>query len=266
MKRVHFAFLLAMLAPLAHADDLQAAAAALNNKAYPEALRLYSQAANAGNAEAQLRLGEMYFYGSGVPVDEKTAQSWFQKSAAQGNAEASAAIKRVALRHARAADIAYWTSKYDGADLTQGRFACAEPVIPEVSTTNAEISKVSADYSAWRDCHNGFVDNLGAVLPLGKQIPSDVEELMTDEQMDAARSHLADVYKRVGAPRTAAAAATVARFDAWNARTTAQVATINEERKRRIDEQNLANTRDFARTDGGNPIGSRGATKNGGGR
>lgn len=266
MKPLYLILLVALQAPLAHADDLQAAAAALDNKAYPEALRLYTKAASAGSAEAQLRLGEMYFYGEGVAVDEKAARSWFDKSATQGNAEAVKAAGRIAQRRTRQADIDYWTSKYNGVDLGQGRFACAEPVIPESSPSNAEIAKVSADYSAWRDCHNGFIDNLAAVLPVGKQIPPDIEELMTDQQMDQARKHLEAVYKQVGTPRTSAAAAIAARFDAWNARTVAQVKTINEERKRRLDEQNLATAKDFARTDGGNPTGPRGATRNGGGR
>ncbi len=267
MKIVRLTLLLALLAsPLARADDMQDAAAALEKKAYPEALRLYTKAAAAGNAQAQFQLGDLYFYGEGVAVDEKAAMAWFQKSAAQGNKDAAAALVRVEQRHARQADIGYWVSKYDGADLSQGRFACAAPAIPEVSSDNTEISKVSTDYSAWRDCHNGFIDNLAAQLPVGKQIPSDVEVLMTDDEMTRARVHLDEVYRKVSSTRVSAAAATVARYEAWNGKTTAVVRTTNEERQRKIEEQKLANLRDFARTDGGNPIGAKGATRNGGGR
>lgn len=41
-----------------------------------------------GDVDAQYRLGEMYFYGQGVPKDATKAVEWFQKSADQGNAEA----------------------------------------------------------------------------------------------------------------------------------------------------------------------------------
>ncbi len=50
------------------------------------------QKAMAGNADAQLRLGQMYFRGEGVPKDAAKAVEWFQKAAAQGNAGAQYVI------------------------------------------------------------------------------------------------------------------------------------------------------------------------------
>ena len=48
---------------------------------------LQTQAAQ-GNAEAQNKLGKLYFLGQSVPLNNATAREWFEKSAAQGNADA----------------------------------------------------------------------------------------------------------------------------------------------------------------------------------
>ena len=41
-----------------------------------------------GNADAQNKLGKLYFMGQSVPQNTATAREWFEKSAAQGNADA----------------------------------------------------------------------------------------------------------------------------------------------------------------------------------
>jgi uncharacterized protein len=46
------------------------------------------QKAVAGNADAQLKLGEAYENGSGVPQNDEEAAKWYQKAAKQGNAAA----------------------------------------------------------------------------------------------------------------------------------------------------------------------------------
>ncbi|EFH23820.1 Sel1 repeat protein, partial [Neisseria polysaccharea ATCC 43768] len=46
------------------------------------------QAAEQGNAQAQLNLGWMYANGQGVRQDDAQATQWFRKSAEQGNAKA----------------------------------------------------------------------------------------------------------------------------------------------------------------------------------
>ena len=53
---------------------------------YKKAVYWYQKAAEQGNAEAQVRLGEMYYWGQGVARDYKKAKYWFQKAAEQGNA------------------------------------------------------------------------------------------------------------------------------------------------------------------------------------
>ncbi|MDR4470195.1 MAG: tetratricopeptide repeat-containing serine protease family protein [Nitrospira sp.] len=49
-----------------------------------EAIRWYSKAATAGNAEAQYSLGQSYWFGSGVSKDYQQAVQWFHKAAEQG--------------------------------------------------------------------------------------------------------------------------------------------------------------------------------------
>ncbi len=41
-----------------------------------------------GNADAQNKLGKLYFFGQNVSQNSTTAREWFEKSAAQGNADA----------------------------------------------------------------------------------------------------------------------------------------------------------------------------------
>ncbi|MDE2730342.1 MAG: tetratricopeptide repeat protein, partial [Bacteroidota bacterium] len=53
-----------------------------------EAVRLYRQSADQGNAYAQFRLGYMYFWGRGVPQNYREAVRLYRLSADQGNAYA----------------------------------------------------------------------------------------------------------------------------------------------------------------------------------
>jgi serine/threonine protein kinase len=53
-----------------------------------EAAHWYRRAADAGNAQGMLDLGGMYLLGTGVPKDEKAAASWFQRAIDLGNPSA----------------------------------------------------------------------------------------------------------------------------------------------------------------------------------
>jgi TPR repeat protein len=57
---------------------------------YQQALELYYESAEKGNAHSQLQLGKMFFQGVGVERDYQAALEWHQKSAEQGNGEAQA--------------------------------------------------------------------------------------------------------------------------------------------------------------------------------
>jgi TPR repeat protein len=54
-------------------------------KDYPKAVGAFQKAAAGGNAEAQRRLGFMYYHGEGVVHDNKQAVAWFEKAAAGGD-------------------------------------------------------------------------------------------------------------------------------------------------------------------------------------
>ena len=57
-----------------------------------EAVKWYRKAAEKGNAEAQLNLGEMYANGRGVEEDDVEAYKWFLLSGAQGTEQAKEKI------------------------------------------------------------------------------------------------------------------------------------------------------------------------------
>jgi len=82
------ALAVALLATAARANDLEAGIAAMNRKDYPTAFRLLEPLAKAGNAQAQLRLGLLYYHGHGVRESDAEAMRWFERAARQGNAEA----------------------------------------------------------------------------------------------------------------------------------------------------------------------------------
>lgn len=221
----------------AFADDLADANKALETKSYAQALQLYSKLAAAGNAEARFRLGEMYWYGQGVPADRAKGDALFAQAASGGIGEANKALARSARRAERSADIAYWTEKYDGADLTAGKYRCDRPVIPAVSKSNSDIAATNLAYKDWAACYNGFVANLGDAMPAGKRVPGDIVELMSDAEIEQARAHLDRVYASVADREQAHASALVAQHGAWEKATVAFVDDANKQAKVRKDMQ-----------------------------
>jgi cell division septation protein DedD len=57
---------------------------------YAEAIRQWRPLAEAGDADAQFNLGQAYRLGRGVPADLEQAQTWFERAAVQGHAQAEA--------------------------------------------------------------------------------------------------------------------------------------------------------------------------------
>jgi TPR repeat protein len=71
-----------------------------------EAVRYLKLAADQGDADGQYNLGTLYEEGRGVEQDERMAIYWYQKAAAQGQADAKAAVdklERLAQRDAKPA-------------------------------------------------------------------------------------------------------------------------------------------------------------------
>ena len=211
----------------AFAGELEDANALFAKKSYPEALKLYTKLANAGNAQAQQQLGAMYWYGEAGQVDEKKAEEWFRKAAAKGNAVAIASLELMKQRVERRADIDYWTSKYDGADLKSGDLRCPAPRIPAMSKVNDEIDRISANVTTWQTCYNRFVTNLNESSPLTKRIPPDVAKLMNKEEMERATAHLARVQENLAEEARVSSKLVLADFAAWRSATEAYVAEHN---------------------------------------
>lgn len=210
-----------------HADPLSDANALFGKKAYPQALAAYTKLANGGNVEAQQRLGEMYLYGEAGAVDEAKAQQWFGKAAAKGNAVAVASLELIKQRGLRRADIAYWTTQYDGTELKSGKFACAVPRIPPVSKQSEDIARVSSAIAKWQACHNGFVENLNAASPLVRQIPADLAKLMNAAETERASAHLERVQENLAEEAKVGARLVLADVAVWRSATEAYVKEHN---------------------------------------
>ena len=216
-----------LLSAGAFADDLADANALFAKKSFPQALQLYTKLANGGNAEAQLHMGEMYFYGEAGAVDLPKAGGWFKKSAAKGNKGAMAALEMMKQRELRKADLDYWMSKYDGAELKSGQYRCPVPRVPAVSKQNEEIAAVSAKFEAWKTCYNAWVENLNAVKPLSKRIPKDVADLMTKDEIEKANTHLEEVYAAIVQEARVTSKLFLADFAVWRDATDAYVIENN---------------------------------------
>jgi TPR repeat protein len=55
---------------------------------YKQVMKWSMKAASAGNAEAQYRVGDLYYWGRDVPRDYKQAMNWCLKAANNGNTDA----------------------------------------------------------------------------------------------------------------------------------------------------------------------------------
>jgi hypothetical protein len=217
------------LAESAFADELADAGRALEAKSYATALQLYQKLAAAGNVEAQFHLGEMYWYGEGVPQDDAQARAWFGKAQAAGSKQAAAALDTMRLHDARRADIQYWIAGYDGAELSAGQYACKAPEFPPMSSSNADIKRLNGAYAEWSACYSAKVTHMNTLMPPGKAIPKDLSDLMNQQEYDAAVAHLDKVYAQVIGAEKARAAVTIGGYEKWSAATDAYVKRTNAE-------------------------------------
>ena len=227
MKKNTILLLGLLMAGFVHAGELEDAKALFQQKKYPEALKLYTKLANAGNVEAQQNLGQMYWYGEAGAVDEARARMWFQKAAAKGNQVAASSLDIMKQRVERRAEIDHWVSGYNGDDLKSGKFHCPAPRIPAISRQTEEIERVSGAINRWQDCYNGFVNNLNAVSPLSGRIPADISKLMNSAEMEKSRAHLAQVQENVAEEAKVAAKMVLADVAAWRTATEAYIGEHN---------------------------------------
>jgi hypothetical protein len=215
MKRYAGAVLLLFAPPTALADALGDADKSSRATDFVHAFPLYTKLAQAGNLDAQFRLGEMYLYGDGTGVDAAQADSWLRKAAAKGHAGANKSLAIVPQRQARAADLAYRTKGYKGEDMTTGKYACPMPKIPVVSKTNEEIKAVSDSIANWETCYNDFVAAINTETDPAKRIPADLAKLMSPREVEQASQHVNDVLANVINQRQIAALSFASERDAW---------------------------------------------------
>ncbi|PIF12085.1 tetratricopeptide repeat protein [Janthinobacterium sp. 13] len=227
MKKIVFSVFL-LFSCAVYADDLTDANKFLQSKAYPQALDLYKKLAQAGNAEAQFHLGEMYLYGEGVAVDAAQAGQWFGQASKAGNKNAEAALVLMANRVARKGDIDYYVNSYAGEDVALSKVKCVTPVIPAFSQTKRQIRDVADSVDAWMACYNSFVSNLNASLPPGKAIPSDIESLMNEQEFEKAKLRMDAAYARVSAEGRELAKNILAQRDEWHSKTEAYLLAENK--------------------------------------
>jgi TPR repeat protein len=197
--RWRLAVLLALLAGTggpAWADELADAMKAVQQHDFARARALFTPLAQAGNAQAQQQLGELYGYGDGVPEDRSVAEQWLRKSLAAGNQAAADSLARLDARARRKDEIAYYTTRYDGADVSLAHFHCTQPEVPARSETRDSVRKVDRSINAWMACYRGFTAHLGDQLPVGMAIPLDLADLMSVAEFGQARARMSDAYRQ----------------------------------------------------------------------
>jgi hypothetical protein len=218
---------LATVCATALADDLADADKLMAAKDYARALPIYTKLAAGGNAVAQFHLGELYWFGEGTAVDMAKGDELFKKAADAGVADAKLALQWTPQRQAKKSQIDYYVGKYDGADVALGKFNCAIPDIPAVSTTAPEIKGVAGGIETWRSCYNRFVQNLNAQLPAGKAIPGDLSNLMTDAEFAQSIARMDQAYAAASAEARKLADGITMAQSSWEARTNEYVKTAN---------------------------------------
>jgi TPR repeat protein len=77
------------------ASHLEEGVKSHERKDYAAALSTFGKAAATGNAEAQRRLGFMYYHGEGVPQDNKRAVALFEKAAVAGDIESASNLGKM---------------------------------------------------------------------------------------------------------------------------------------------------------------------------
>ena len=154
------------------AGPLEDGKAAYDGRRYAEALQILQPLAEAGNIEAQNRMGLMYLFGEGAPKDLALAVRWFRMAADQGDARAQYQLGDI----------------YAGIDPNQ-----AVPWLTKAAEQGLNIAQVTlgADYengwgvgqdyaqaAAWyrRSADQGNINaqlSLGMMLSEGRGVPKD---------------------------------------------------------------------------------------------
>ncbi|WP_051293468.1 sel1 repeat family protein [Pseudoduganella violaceinigra] len=218
-----------LLAAPVQADELADGINAWEAQDFTRAHQLLGKLAAAGNAEAQLMVGEMFGFGEGVPEDFTLAEVWLSKAKAAGHKDAADSLLTMQERRMRKKDIAYYVSSYKGEEVRLESYQCVAPVFPANSLSKAQIKEVQAQMDAWMVCYQAFSKGLQEALPAGKRIPLDVAKLMSLGELQQARATMDKAYAQVDADARQQGSAVLAAHEAWYGRVDA------DQKKRQLD-------------------------------
>jgi hypothetical protein len=84
-------------------------------------------------------------------------------------------------------EIDYYTHHYNGADIALSLFHCGEP----------SAMHTAGERGAWLACYGRFTANYRHALPVGRTIPSDVADAMSDAELAAAQQLMSQVFVQV---------------------------------------------------------------------
>jgi TPR repeat protein len=136
--------------------------------------------ADHGDAEAELKLGSMYYYGKGVPQSYSEALRWYQKAADQGNAKAQYDIgslyhygKAVKQNNAEALR---WDRKAADQGDARAQSALGTIYYYGLGLPQDHVEAVRWYRKAAEQGDASAQDNLGSVYYYGKGVPQDYVE------------------------------------------------------------------------------------------
>ncbi|MDB5961059.1 MAG: hypothetical protein JWP59_2353 [Massilia sp.] len=228
MKRIVLSIALLCAAVPALAQNSPAPAPAATRHTTPTEQRAFTDAtvkAAAGDSDAMLRLGEMYWYGDGPPLDREKADTLFRQAAKAGNPGAAAALRLTPERQVHLADIAYWSGGITARQLTGAQFNCEGPAFPPYSDIRVDAVKVVKSYEAYRGCYNNYVEKLFGDLPTARRIPADVALLMSEDEFEQAARHIDKLVASTVADLQRISAPVLAERDRWVERSVAYITT-----------------------------------------
>lgn len=153
---------------------------AFENRNYIQAFEIYSQLANAGNADAQALAGEMLWYGDGIASNPNTATTLLSKAAAQGHVKAKEFLKLFAERKNRQAELDFYINTFDGGSLKWTTKTCEDAGNKATQTKNTEINTIL-------ECYNNYIASIKQGLESGSYLPADINQIMRVEELEKSK-------------------------------------------------------------------------------
>lgn len=228
MKKISLAVLLMTGIGFVQAGELQDGQKFWEGKEFYKAFQIFDKLAKQGDVNAQWQLGEMYGFGEGTPEDPAKAEYWLKEAQAKGSPDAAASLAALQQRQKHRADIAYYTTTFDGANVAYAKFGCVRPVIPARSTTNSEVKSVNAAIATWNECYERFIANLRNAAPIDKTIDPTILPLMNNEEFTKASVLIGKVYENILADARVIEKGISEESNSWKQATEQFAATNNQ--------------------------------------